>query len=63
VFVIMGVSGLALTAFALTTRHYRVLSARYRSTAAAEATPVADDQPEIDDQAGLDRPILVGAAA
>ncbi|WP_152363259.1 MFS transporter [Microlunatus speluncae] len=57
VFVVMGVGGLQLTAYALTTKHYRALSDRYRSQAAAEAGTVADDQPEVDHR------VPVGAAA
>lgn len=46
VFVIMGVAGLALTAFALTTKHYRALSSRFRGAAQAETSdPVPADTP------------------
>ncbi len=48
VFVIMGVAGLALTAYALTTRHYRNLSSRYRASAAGETAPVAAELSEVD---------------
>jgi DHA3 family multidrug efflux protein-like MFS transporter len=62
VFVIMGIAGLALTAFALTTKHYRKLSARYREaapeeTGSDEIAPVAADRPAID------QPVPVAAAA
>lgn len=57
VFVIMGVAGLALTAYALTTKHYRKLSARYRSAAPEETAPVATELPDVD------QAVPVGAAA
>lgn len=62
VFVVMGVSGLALTAYALTTKHYRKLSARYRNAATDETSSVADDHLDVD-QPEVDQPVLVGAAA
>lgn len=57
VFVIMGLGGLALTAYALTTKHYRNLSARYRTRTATEVSVPAGDR------ADVDQALPVGAAA
>ncbi|GAB3744656.1 MFS transporter [Microlunatus parietis] len=55
VFVIMGLAGLALTAFALTTKHYRALSARFRGTAQAKDTT--------GDRETVDAPLSLAPAA
>lgn len=60
VFVIMGVLGLALTALALTTRHYRNLSANYRDSSVEE---VAENTGGAPVEVEVDRPVPVTVAA
>jgi DHA3 family multidrug efflux protein-like MFS transporter len=55
VFVIMGVLGLVLTSLALTTKHYRMLSARYRNAPSEEGTAASESE--------VDQPVRVPVAA